>query len=48
MKGLLRRVGGIGGLIALARSPIGRRIQREVTAAIRRRRQTGTARPPRR
>lgn len=52
MKGLLRRFGGIGGLIALARSPIGRRVQQEITTAIRNRRQPaagGTApRAPRR
>lgn len=40
MKGLLRRFGGIGGLIALARSPIGRRVQREITTAISNRRRS--------
>lgn len=43
MKGLLRRVGGIGGLIALARSPLGRRVQQEITTAIRKRRAPGSA-----
>lgn len=50
---LLRKFGGIGGLIALARSPIGRRVQREITTAIRKRRAPGSlggrqSGPPRR
>lgn len=39
---LLRKFGGISGLIALARSPIGRKVQQEITTAIRKRRAPGS------